>query len=495
MRSPPRRFAHIEVRGVVRVLARLVSSTILTTYPYSNPSVIMDSVESENSTEENVSRPVHDAGVVPVQVKANTTGHDAPPDGGLKAWLQVAGSFFLYFNTWYVHLTLQSKIEQQLMRSFGRGIINTFGVFQTYYATSSLSDESPSNISWIGSIQAFLLLLVGVVTGPLYDAGYFRALIVTGSFLVVCGLMMTSICTEYWQFVLAQGLCIGLGQGFITVPAIAILPQYFAKRKALAIGVAVCGSSFGGVIQPIVFRQLQPRIGFPWTTRVLGFIALATCLFSISVMRVRQIPKQKRSLVESAAFKEAPFSLFCIAMFFGYVGFFGPIFYISSYAIDTAGVDHNVAIYLLAIVNAASIPGRILPGFLALRVGSINMLLAAASTTGILVLCWIGIHNTEGMIAFSILYGFFSGGFVSLPAVAMTSLTPDLSRLGTRLGMCYAICSFGSLGGTPVAGAILTATGKYLGVQLFSGLTILLTGVLLLVTRLSKAGAKVRVKV
>lgn len=25
-----------------------------------------------------------------------------PPDGGLKAWLQVVGSFFLFFNTWYV---------------------------------------------------------------------------------------------------------------------------------------------------------------------------------------------------------------------------------------------------------------------------------------------------------------------------------------------------------------------------------------------------------
>lgn len=83
----------------------------------------MYSIESELSTEENVSRststaqghwdptaegPVHDAGVVPVQEKANTTGYDAPPDGGLKAWLQVAGSFFLYFNTWYVRPTLQN---------------------------------------------------------------------------------------------------------------------------------------------------------------------------------------------------------------------------------------------------------------------------------------------------------------------------------------------------------------------------------------------------
>ncbi len=97
------------------------------------------------------------------------------------------------------------------------------------------------------------------------------------------------------------------------------------------------------------------------------------------------MPKQKRSLVDPTTFKETMFPLFCIAMFFDYVGFLGPTFYNSSYAIDTAGVDHNVAIYLLGMVNAASIPGRILPGLLALRVGPINMLLAAPLTTGILV--------------------------------------------------------------------------------------------------------------
>lgn len=27
---------------------------------------------------------------------------EPPPNGGLTAWLQVAGSFFLFFNCWYV---------------------------------------------------------------------------------------------------------------------------------------------------------------------------------------------------------------------------------------------------------------------------------------------------------------------------------------------------------------------------------------------------------
>lgn len=150
---------------------------------------------------------------------------NAIPNGGLRAWLQVAGSFFLFFNSW--------------------GIINTFGVYQTYYQTGILRGENPSTISWIGSVQAFLLMLVGALTGPVYDAGYFRYLIAVGSFLVVFGHMMLSICTQYWQAFLAQAICVGLGTGCLFVPSVAILSTYFTTKIATVMGLAAAGSSLG----------------------------------------------------------------------------------------------------------------------------------------------------------------------------------------------------------------------------------------------------------
>ena len=104
--------------------------------------------------------------------------------------------------------------------------MNTFGVFQTYYETL-LPNSSPSAISWIGSLQVFLLRFVGVITGPLYDIGYFRALIATGTFLVVFGTMMTSLGAQYWHFLLAQGFCVGLGAGCVFMPSVGVIPQYF----------------------------------------------------------------------------------------------------------------------------------------------------------------------------------------------------------------------------------------------------------------------------
>lgn len=109
---------------------------------------------------------------IPEQPQKPAAGPPPPPNGGLVAWLHVVGGFMLFFNTW--------------------GILNTFGVYQTYYETGALFNESSSNISWVGSIQSYMVLLVGFLSGPIYDRGYFRELLAVGSFGVVFGHMMLS---------------------------------------------------------------------------------------------------------------------------------------------------------------------------------------------------------------------------------------------------------------------------------------------------------------
>ena len=88
-------------------------------------------------------------------------------------------------------------------------------------------------------------MFVGLLSGPLYDHGYLRMLVLTGSFLVTLGMLMTSLSTEYWQLVLAQGLVIGIGSGCLFVPSVAFLPSYFTAKRALAMGIAASGSNVG----------------------------------------------------------------------------------------------------------------------------------------------------------------------------------------------------------------------------------------------------------
>lgn len=123
--------------------------------------------------------------------------------------------------------------------------MNTFGVFQSYYEDTLLPNYSASSISWIGTVQGFLLFLAGIIVGPIFDKGYLRSLLAIGSFLVVFGLMMTSLSTEYYQVFLAHGLTVGLGCAFLFIPSIAIVATYFSTRRALATGITAAGGSIG----------------------------------------------------------------------------------------------------------------------------------------------------------------------------------------------------------------------------------------------------------
>ncbi|AEO60318.1 hypothetical protein MYCTH_2022670, partial [Thermothelomyces thermophilus ATCC 42464] len=374
-----------------------------------------------------------------------------PPDGGLLAWLQVLGSFFLFMNTW--------------------GLVNSYGVYQTYYQLDLLRDKTPSQISWVGSFQACLLLIVGVATGPLFDLGYFYLLLWTGSILVVLGLMMTSLCTKYWQVMLAQGLVLGLGFGCLSVPSVAIVSTYFSNKKAFATGVAATGSSIGGVIYTSTFSRLQPRIGFPWATRVMGFIALAGLAVACAVLRVRVLPRSVRRLLEPRAFLEVPYASFTVAQVVGTMGTWVPFYYVNSYAIQAAGVDPDLASYLTSILNGTSTLGRLVPNYFADRTGPFNIMLPASACSALLAFSWIGIRSPAGLVVFCALYGFTSGSFVSLPAPAIASLTPSLSVLGARIGMSFSLTAIGILVGNPIGGAILrSGSGSgWVGLQCWAG--------------------------
>ena len=312
----------------------------------------------------------------------------------------------------------------------------------------------------------------------------------------------------------------------VYVPSLAIIPQWFRRRKALALGLVTSGSSFGGVVYSLMFQGLQPRIGFGWTARIMGFVSLATLTIPLIVLRKRTPSNTTtttittaaptaavvkisrggssssssgggigsggiRTLLDLDAFRERPYVIYCAAMALSMLGFFAPVFYLQTYALAHGlGGQPELALHLVAILNAASVPGRIAPSFVASRIGPTHALFLGVLLTGVSVLGWVDTRAGWGSVAFAAAFGFFSGGIVALPAVVLTSFTKDLSRLGTRLGMSASFNAVCSLIGAPIAGAIMRATGSYLGIQLFSGILFMATALLILALRFAITGGK-----
>ncbi|KAI1424869.1 monocarboxylate permease [Xylaria sp. FL1777] len=400
------------------------------------------------------------------------------PDGRLVAWLQVVAGFVINFNTW--------------------GIVSSFGVFQSYYESGVLFKASSSNISWIGSVQNFLLQLLGIIAGPIYDRGYLRQLLFTGSLLVVLGFMTLSLSTKYYQAFLSQGVVIGVGAGLLFAPTISLVSTYFTTHAGLALGIVSSGSSLGGIIYPVVLSRLIPRVGFPWAVRAVGFIILVTFAIPLAVMRIRIRTPKPRALLDWSAFRDAPFMVFVLGMFFSFIAIPIVSFYISFYPLNRGFTDQSLAFYMVAIFNAGSVCGRILPNALSDRIGVFNTLAPPTVLLGVAMISLIRVSGAPGMIAGTVVVGFLSGVVVALPPVCFGVLTENKSLIGTRVGMGFAMAGFGLILGGPAAGGILRATTnplEWTGVWVYGGLAACVSGMAHVCVRIMKSGLKLGVKV
>ncbi|KKA27276.1 hypothetical protein TD95_005210, partial [Thielaviopsis punctulata] len=391
-----------------------------------------------------------------------------PPDGGLKAWLAVLGGHLIIMNTW--------------------GVIVSFGIFQTYY--TSILDKPRSTISWIGSLQVFLLFFVGTFTGRIADAGYYRHLIVAGTAFQMVGVFTASAATQYWQLLLSQGICFGLGNGCLFCPTVATVSTYFSTHRVLAIGIAACGTATGGLVFPGIARTMLPHNGFAWTMRTMGFVQLATLCMAFFLVKPRIPPRKSAQIVEWAAFKELDYTFYAVGNFFCFLGLYFAFFYLSSFARQniTPVLSYENSLNLIMILNGVGIIGRIIPNYITESAGLLNTYIPVTFVTGALMLFWMAVTTDKGVYGWSIFYGIFAGGIQSLFPAGLSTLTTDLSKQGTRMGMTFTIVSFAVLAGPPIEGALIQALhGKYYGAQGFAGGCTIVGGCFITAARMCKA--------
>lgn len=269
------------------------------------------------------------------------------------------------------------------------------------------------------------------------------------------------------------------------LPSVAIVATYFTTKRALAIGIVASGGSLGSVIYPIVLYRLQHQIGFAWATRIIGFIALTTLAVSCVVMRTHlPPPKQARALLDIAAFKHPSFTLFSLGLFLAFAGLYVPIFYIIVWAERHGGIEKELSFYLLALLNGASAFGRIIPGLLADRYGSLPIMIICTVTAAVLAYVAVIVSDLGGFVVFAILYGFMSGAVVSLPSAVVASLAPKMESVGTWMGMSFCFAAAGILVGNPIAGTIIhIQSDQFSGGLVFSASLTMTSGVLFILAQ------------
>ncbi|RAK93849.1 MFS monocarboxylate transporter [Aspergillus costaricaensis CBS 115574] len=380
------------------------------------------------------------------------------------------------------------------------GFVNSFGLFLEYYKKDQLSNQPESTIAWIASIDIFFIFGVSVVSGPLLDTLGPRLLLCIGSLGTIFSIMMTSLCKQLYQFILAQGILLGISLSLLTCPMIALVGQHIKIKRGAAVGIVIGGSSLGGVLWPIIVNELlkKPNIGFGWTMRIVGFIMLPLLTVTCFCCRPAAPPAppsqahpepesekpspapQPHKEPEPSLLKNPTLHLTCLSFFIIYFGMFSPFFYVSSYGV-AKGFSSSLSFYTISMLNGASLFGRIIGGILADKYGRFNVCIVFTILSGVVCLCWTKATSVAGLVVFAVAYGFASGAILSLQqACALQLATPK--TVGLAVGVVMGATALSAMAGIPISGALVQKYG-FLALSIYAGVSLLVGGVLLGVAR------------
>ncbi|KAJ8582003.1 MFS general substrate transporter [Rhizopogon salebrosus TDB-379] len=373
--------------------------------------------------------------VIAVQRTLCKDEHDGQsdfPEGGFTAWSTALGAFLVQF--------------------CGFGYSDAYGVYQDFYTQTYLTNSTPSAIAWIGSVNGFLVLSVGVMSGRMLDRGAFYHVMIIGCLLQSFSLFMLSLTKPngYYQIFLAQGIGSGFATGLTYVPSIAVVSHHFQKRRSFTMGLVVAGASLGSIFHPIMLNNLiNGRLGF--ANGVRASAGLISCLLFIACLLMRtRLPPQPKAVSYTRVLRNSVVD---------------PA-YIYSTSHD---LSKEFSFYSLSILHSGSFIGRFTAGVISAYAGIPNTVIGSSLMSSAIIFAMIGLRSVASVVLIGISYGYFSGVCIGMMAPLVSYLTPDISDLGARMGITFAISSIGSLVGAPICGALLSSNYIWWKPVVFAG--------------------------
>jgi MFS family permease len=139
---------------------------------------------------------------------------------------------------------------------------------------------------------------------------------------------------------------------------------------------------------------------------------------------------------------------------------------------------------------------RVVPNFIAEKyTGPLNLIIPYTLVVGIVFFSWIAVGSVSSLWAWAVVQGVATAGPQALFPVVLTSLTDDPKKMGVRSGMGFTMAGFAVLIGPPIAGALVERMdGRYLGLQIFAGLTMVLAVCFQTAARFAKVGRDMKAK-
>lgn len=313
--------------------------------------------------------------------------------------------------------------------------MNSLGTVQSHLSLNQLSDFSVSEVGWINGVYLFLSLIFNFQIGSVLDRYGPQLLSTIAAFFSTATFLLLAECKTYWQFMLCLGLFGSIGTSIGAVTAVSVVGKLFIRRRGLAMGIAVMGTSLGAIVYPMVLRTTFKSLGWAWSMRLVALIvACFTSLGVVGFLPFRRLTEGQSAGkkaggvgLDLSAFKSPKFvftSVGVLIVEFVVYGIGGLLPTISA----GAGFSTEDGYMLISILGACSCVGRFSTGFIGDKVGPFNAMVATMVIIVILMASlFIPFATSSGTLLyiFTALWGYFSGSFYVLsPCTFLSYLMP-----------------------------------------------------------------------
>ncbi|KAF9792940.1 MFS general substrate transporter [Thelephora terrestris] len=389
------------------------------------------------------------------------------PDGGLRAWLVVIGCFSV--------------------NSVVIGFCFVWGVFQPYYAEGILAGTPPSTLSLLGSVPGALMTMLSVVTGKLADRYQYKPMIGIGCILWLFTMLGIAFSTRLWHFMLTQGVLQGIAGSFIFPISAALPSQWFRKKRAFSTGIVLAGSPFGAAATSAIVRVMLSHFSLRKTMLIKTGIDVAVLGTAYLLIKERRKPSTRIIWYDKKYLADPTFWSITLCVCLSNFGYPAPFFYLPTFAKQKIpNLPELLSALSITILNISSVIGRCCAGFFADRFGPTNAIFFTILMSGLAqLLVWNFVSDYPGIMAMSVLYGFFGLCFWSLatPVAAWFYGTENLAGL---TGLIFLFAAPGELLGPPITAAIYDATKSWHCVIAFSGTVQVVGAITLLYARFKR---------
>lgn len=331
------------------------------------------------------------------------TPSSSPPDGGY-GWVCIGSAFCINGLTW--------------------GIVASYGVYLNYYLDNNIfPGVSQIGYTFIGGANFAAALVSAPAVNALLRKFGTHPVMYTGCVVWLVGWIAASFAKTVWQLVLSQGVCIGLGLGFIWQPSAGIVSQWFLKRRSLAQGISSAGSGFIGLIYSLSIIPMIDRLGLSWSLRIIGISSFFALLVTTYLIRDRnKVIRPKVHPFDVQLLKQYQVWLVLGWSFFTLLGYIVLLYSLGNYG-ATLGLSQYQGGIIITMLNIGTFLGRLFIGAISDRFGRVTMACALTGSSAFMTFAWwINTRNYGSLLALALVVGMIFGTYVC-PRGAVPALT------------------------------------------------------------------------